>query len=41
MAVLGLSVVTESALLRWYALVGIVGGLLFALWRERTVAMAG
>ncbi|MHB8433480.1 MAG: APC family permease [Candidatus Tyrphobacter sp.] len=41
LAVLGLSVVTESAQLRSYALVGVLSGLIFALWRGRPAAEAG
>ncbi len=41
LAVLGLSVATESSQLRWYACVGVLAGLIFALWRGRPAVEAG
>lgn len=41
LAVLGLSVATEVPLLRWYAVAGVLLGLIFALWRARSVVSAG
>ncbi|MGH7736704.1 MAG: APC family permease [Candidatus Tyrphobacter sp.] len=41
LAVLGLGVATEAPLLRWYALAGVLAGVIFALWRARRVAPEG
>jgi amino acid transporter len=41
LGVLVLSVATESPLLRWYALVGLLGGVAFALWRGRAAVVEG